>query len=170
MIDGAMENSMTDLAAADAGIRQLQSRYIDAVWRRDYDAFGDCFTADAEWRIAGRTLRGRQACIDFLAEFMPLFDRVRMTMQTPILSVADGSVTGRTDVFEHNILADRSRHITIGTYYDRFVEDGGRWRFASHFYQLYYIGPPDMSGDFHDVTDFGPPPAMPGAGATTVLL
>ena len=161
---------MTDLPAADAGIRQLQSRYIEAVWRRDYAAFGDCFCTDAEWRIAGRVLRGRQACVDFLAEFMPLFDRVRMTMQTPILDVGERSATGRTDVFEHNILKDRTRHITIGVYYDRFVEAGDRWRFAAHFYQLYYIGPPDMSGDFHEVADFGPPPAMPGVEATTVQL
>lgn len=166
---------MTDLLAAgelaaDLGVRQLQSRYIDAVWRRDWDAFGDCFTADALWRIAGRVVEGRPACVAFLREFMPLFDRVRMTMQSPVLEVGDGWANGRTDVLEHNILADRTRHITIGVYYDRFVEQGDRWRFASHFYQLYYIGPPDMSGDFHDVVDFGPPPAMPGPDEPTIQL
>lgn len=161
---------MTDLIAADVGVRQLQARYIDAVWRRDYASFGACFTQDAEWRIAGRVLRGRPACVAFLQEFMPLFDRVRMTMQSPILDVGDGWATGRTDVFEHNILKDRTRHITIGAYYDRFVEEGGGWRFAAHHYQLYYIGPPDMSGDFHEVADFGPPPALPGSDAPTVRL
>jgi hypothetical protein len=161
---------MTNLIAADAGVRQLQSRYMDAVWRRDYQAFGDCFTRDAEWHIAGRVIQGQPACVAFLQEFMPLFDRVRMTMGTPILEVGDGWATGRTDVLEHNILKDRTRHITIGAYYDRCVEEDGRWRFASHFYQLYYIGPPDMSGDFHEVANFGPPPAMPTASAATVTL
>ncbi len=45
---------MTDLAAADNGIRQLHARYADAVWRKDYPSFGDCFTEDCEWRIAGQ--------------------------------------------------------------------------------------------------------------------
>ena len=161
---------MTDLIAADFGIRQLQSRYMDAVWRRDYAAFGDCFAEDGEWRIAGRVLRGPTACVAFLEELMPMFDRVRMTMQSPILGLVDGHVCGRTDVLEHNILTDRSRRITIGTYFDRFSEADGHWRFADHFYQLYYIGPPDMSGDFHDIVDFGPPPAMPRANEPTVQL
>lgn len=160
----------TNLLAADVGVRQLQARYMDAVWRRDWDAFGDCFTEDAVWRIAGRIVEGRRHCVEFLQEFMPLFHRVRMTMQSPILEVHDGGASGRTDVLEHNILKDMTRHITIGVYYDRFVDGGDRWRFASHFYQLYYLGPPDMSGDFHELEDFGPPPAMPGPDAPTIKL
>ena len=161
---------MTDLASADAGIRQLQSRYIDAVWRRDYAAFADCFAKDGEWLIAGHVYRGPDECVACLKSFMPRFDRVKMTMGSPILNVGDGVATGRTEVLEHNILADRTRHITIGTYFDRFVEQGDRWRFAWHFYQLYYLGPPDMSGDFYEIADYGPPPAMPDADAPTVML
>lgn len=152
---------MSDFISAEAGIRQLQARYIDSVWRKDFLAFGDCFTEDAEWRIAGRVLRGRIACVNLLKEFIGNFDRVRMTMQTPILDVSEGTATGRTDVLEHNILTNRQRNITIGTYYDRFVQHGGRWMFAWHYYQLYYLGPSDMSGKFYDVTDYGPPFEMP---------
>ena len=44
---------MTDLVVADCAIRQLHARYIDAVWRKDIDAFVDCFAEDAEWKIGG---------------------------------------------------------------------------------------------------------------------
>ena len=50
---------MTDFLAAESGIRQLHARYLDAVWRKDFDAFGDCFAENAEWRIGGKILRGR---------------------------------------------------------------------------------------------------------------
>lgn len=33
--------SLTDFIAAESGIRQLQARYADAVWCKDYEAFGD---------------------------------------------------------------------------------------------------------------------------------
>lgn len=161
---------MTDLVSADAGIRQLQSRYIDALWRWDWEAFGDCFTEDAEWRIAGRVNQGRAACVAFLQEFRSLFERVKMTMQSPILDVGDGWANARTEVLEHNILKSRELRITIGSYHDHCVEQGGRWRFAWHFYQLYYLGPPDMSGDFYEIADFGPPPAMPERDELTVRL
>lgn len=152
---------MTDFLMTEAGIRQLQARYADAVWRKDYTAFGDCFAEDAEWRIAGEVWQGRKACVDLLATFMDRFDRVRMTLQTPIIHIDNGVVTGRTDVIEHNILKDGQRNITIGNYYDRFVQEGGLWRFSWHYYQLYYLGPPDMSGQFYKIKDFGPPSAMP---------
>ena len=55
---------MTDQIAVETAIRQFHALYADAVWPRDYDAFGDCFTEDAEWRIAGMVLRGRPHLCD----------------------------------------------------------------------------------------------------------
>ena len=50
---------MNDFLAAESAIQQLHARYIDAVWRKDADAFADCFAKDAEWKIAGMHMRGR---------------------------------------------------------------------------------------------------------------
>src|ERR1700756_1908090 len=93
---------MTDFVAAGGGIRQLHARYIDAVFRKDYPAFGDCFTEDAEWRIAGMVLRGRPEITGLLERLMDTFHRVLMTFRTPILEVGDGVATGRTYVTEQN--------------------------------------------------------------------
>jgi ketosteroid isomerase-like protein len=161
---------MTVFADALAGIQQLQARYIDSVWRRDVAAFGDCFTDDAEWRIAGRVLRGRTECTEFFAESMRRFDRVIMTMQYPVLHVENGRASGRTQVLEQQILKDRAPGFSIAVYYDRFIQQSDRWRFAWHHYQLYYLGPPDMSGRFFPVKDYGAPFAMPERDETTVSL
>jgi hypothetical protein len=152
---------MVDFVDAEAGVRQLQARYIDSVWRKDYDAFGDCFTEDTEWRIAGTVLHGRQACVDILKGFMDNFDRVLMSMQTPLLQVTGDQVIGRTYVTEMNIFKDRRPGFTIGIYYDRFAEQNGRWRFAWHHFQMYYIGKQDMSGKWFQISDYGPPFGMP---------
>jgi uncharacterized protein (TIGR02246 family) len=154
---------VTDLVTADAGIRQLQSRYTDAVWRWDFEAFGDCFTEDAEWRVVGLSAKGRAACVDLLRQVYPNFDRVLFLMITPILDVGDGVATGRTYVTEQNVYKDRRPGFSIGVYFDRFVQEkDGRWRFAYHHFTSHYLGPTDMKGRFFEAPDYGPPPGMPG--------
>lgn len=146
---------------AESGIRQLQARCADSVWRKDFETFGDCFTEDAEWRIAGKVLRGRAECVGFLKQMMPRIDRVLMTMYTPILQVGDGTAIGRTYITEKTARKDQAAVFPIGIYFDRFELQDGRWRFASHHYQSYYYGPIDLSGHFSAFTDYGPPFGMP---------
>lgn len=157
-----MSADMSRFVLAESGIRQLQARCIDAVWRKDFAAFGDCFAEDAEWRIAGKVLRGRSQCIAFLEQMMPNIDRVLMTMQTPILEVGEGTAIGRTYMTEMTARKGRSPVLPIGIYYDRFVRQGERWRYAWHHYQSYYYGPADLSGPFANFVDYGPPFGMPG--------
>jgi ketosteroid isomerase-like protein len=152
---------MTDLATAEAAIRQLHARYVDAVWRKDYPAFADCFTADAEWRIAGMVLRGRAEIAATLERLMENFTRVLMTFRTPVLEVGQGVATGRTYVTEQNAFRNGRAGNSIGLYYERFVDEGDRWRFSWRLFQLHYLGPADLSGDFFEQPDYGPPPAMP---------
>lgn len=158
---------MTNFVVAECAIRQLHACYVDAVWRKDYDAFGDCFAEDAEWRIGGRILRGRVEIVDNLKRLMPNFHRVIMTFRTPILEVGNGTATGRTYVTEQNGFKNGRPGTTIGTYYERFVDQGDRWRFTWRLFQLHYIGPADLSGPFFENPEFGPPPAMPPLDAPT---
>lgn len=152
---------MSDFLAAEAGVRQLHARYVDAVWRKDYAAFADCFTEDAEWRIAGKVHRGRQEIAGFLQLAMVNFHRVIMTFRTPIIELREGRVDARTYVTENNGFKDGRPGSTIGTYYERLVEQGGVWRRAWALYQLHYMGPADLTGSFFEQPDYGPPPAMP---------
>jgi ketosteroid isomerase-like protein len=151
-----------DLLAAEAGIRQLQARYGDAVWRKDFDAFGDCFTEDGEWRIAGQLFTGRAECRGLLEKVMPAVERVFMTFGTPIVTLESGAASARTYVTEWNASKGKPAAFAIGIYYDRCVEQDGRWRFAWHHYQSYYNGPGDLSGTFRPMIDYGAPFGMPG--------
>ena len=148
--------------AAECAIRQLQARCIDSVWRKDFEAFGDCFIEDAQWRIGGKLLKGRDACVDFLRQIMPRIRRVLISMQTPILEVQGNTAVGRTYLTEANARHGQSPVFPIGVYYDRFALEDGHWRFAWHHYQSFYFGSNDMSGTLADFSDYGPPFGMPG--------
>jgi uncharacterized protein (TIGR02246 family) len=159
---------MTELIVAEAQIRQLQARYTDAVWRHDYSAFADCFIEDGEWRISGMILKGRTEIKNTIERILGNFRRVLISFDTPILSVGDGTAMGRTYVTEKCAWKNGEANISIGRYYERFVEDGDRWRFAWRLFQVHYRGPADFSGTFYDNPDFGAPPGMPDIHEGTI--
>ena len=161
--------SATEFALVECAIRQLHARYMDAVWRLDYEAFGDCFTEDCEWRIGGVVLRGRQEIVAHNRElFSSKFRRLFITLRTPILELhPDGSASGRTYFSAQNLMADGSGFAPLGRYFERFRKEDGRWRASWRLFQTLYTGPADLSGTFHEVPDFGPPPAMPPLDAET---
>jgi hypothetical protein len=159
---------MTDYLKTETGIRQLHARYADAVFRKDYTSFGDCFTENAEWHVGGYTLRGREDIITFLKERISQSHWVLLTFRTPLLEISDGTATGRTYVTEQNAYKNAPPTTNVATYYERFVEQDGVWRRAWAFFQLHYTGPADLTGQFFPSQDYGPPPAMPGFDARTV--
>ncbi len=158
---------MTDFLVAEALVRQLYARYTDAVWRKDAEAFGDCFTENAEWRISGNILRGRAQIVGMIQRVFPRYTRILLNFREPILEVGDGTANARTLVSEQSVLAGKPFG-PIGTYFDRCIDEGDRWRFGWRLFQTHYAGPPDMTGAFFENPDFGPPPAMPPLDAPTI--
>jgi uncharacterized protein (TIGR02246 family) len=153
--------TMSDFAAAECGIRQLHARYTDAVWRKDPQSFAECFTADGEWRISGMALKGRAEIAETIERILANARRVLMTFRTPLIEVSGKTAFGRTYVTEQCSWTHREPNISIGRYYEHFVEEDGRWLFRWRLFQILYSGPEDLSGTYHDQPDFGPPPGMP---------
>lgn len=160
---------MNDLVVAESTIRQLHARYVDAVWRKDPDSFADLFAVDAEWKIAGMHMRGRAHIKSEFAKFMRHVERTFMIFGTPIVQLDGGALSSRTHVTENNKFADGRTASTIGIYYERFVNEGDRWRFKWRHWNLYYIGPPDFSAPVYQVKEYGPPPGMPGPDDPTTV-
>ena len=152
---------MTSFAEAEFGIRQLHARYTDAVWRKDAAAFADCFTAEGEWRISGQIFRGRRQIEESIARILANFQRVLITFRTPILEVKEGVASGRTYITEQCAWKNGNTNISIGLYFEHFIQDNDRWQFSWRLFQQHYRGPPDLGGTFFDNPDYGPPPAMP---------
>lgn len=153
---------MSRFVEAEAGIRQLHAHYTDAVWRKDAIAFGECFAKDAEWRISGMIFRGRDDITESIRRILSNANRILMTFRTPIVELTESGASARTYVTEQCTWTHgRDPNISIGRYYEDFVEEGGRWLFAWRVFELHYSGPEDMTGTFHEHPDYGPPPAMP---------
>ncbi len=160
---------MTDFVTAEAGIRQLHARFMDAVWRKDAEAFADCFALDGEWKIAGMHMRGREEIGRMFGTLLGICSRVTIIPGPPLLQLGDvpGTASARVSVTELAKMNDGSSALTIGIYYDRYVEEGGQWRFQWRHFGLHYRGPVDLSADLVECPDYGPPPGMPGPDEPT---
>ncbi|MEO6717269.1 MAG: nuclear transport factor 2 family protein [Novosphingobium sp.] len=153
---------MHDFVATECAIRQLHARYADAVWRKDSACFGALFADDAEWRVGGQVMRGREKITAFIEGAFPLYRRIMMTFRTPIVDLAaDGTASARTYVTENSLFADGTPFAPIGIYFDRFAQIDGRWLFTWRMFQTHYIGEPDLKGEWYDMPEYGPPPGMP---------
>lgn len=162
---------MIQFIEAEAQIRQLHAHYTDAVWRKDLDAFGDCFTPDAEWRITGQVLRGRENIVAGFAAILPTCNRVLISFRNAQVElIGPGEATARVYVTEHCSWIDKAGNMNIGRYFDRVIDDGSRWRFSWRLFQLLYTGPADLSGEFVDNPDYGAWPAMPSHDAVPPAL
>lgn len=158
---------MTDFIAAECGIRQLHARFVDAVFRQDATAFGDCFAKDGEWKIAGMHMRGRAEIGGTFGKLLGICARVQIILGPLLLDVGQGAATGRIGVTELAKMKDGSSAMTIGIYYDRYVEEDGRWRFKWRHWGLHYRGPTDLSAALIECPDYGAFPGMPGPDEPT---
>ena len=158
---------MTDFLTAESGVRQLHARFIDAVWRKDAEAFADCFAADGEWKIAGMHMRGSEEIGKTFGLLLGVCARVVMLPGIPLLEVSGNTASSRMSVTELAKMVDGSSAMTVGVYYDRYVEQGGVWRFQWRHFGLHYRGPIDMSAELVECPDYGPPPNMPGQDEPT---
>ena len=77
----------SQFVATEAAIRQLHSRYVDAVWRQDAASVGKLFAADGEWRVGGQVMRGPAEIEHFINGAFKQFKRLLMTFRTPIVHV-----------------------------------------------------------------------------------
>jgi uncharacterized protein (TIGR02246 family) len=153
--------------AAERGVRELHALYTDAVLRHDIEAFSQCFTHDGEWRISGRVFRGREEIGAGISLILSRFNRVLITFRTPILGFDGDELVGRTYVDEQCAWKSGNTNTNIGRYFERFQQEDGRWRFSWRLFQLFYRGPPDLTGTFYENPEFGAPPGMPPIDAQT---
>jgi uncharacterized protein (TIGR02246 family) len=158
---------MSEFLIAEGGIRQLHARAIDAVWRKDAQGFADCFAERGEWKIAGVHMRGRSDIAGTFARLLGLGERVVLTAGIPMLEVNNDTAIGRVQCVEFAKMMDGTSAMTVGIYYDRYVQEKGKWLFQWRHWAMQYRGPTDLSAQFQKTTDYGPFPNMPGPDEPT---
>lgn len=127
--------------ATDIALRQLISKYCDAVVRRDADAFGQLWTTDAVWNL-GRNYEGREAISDAFAKLTKAFVWLVQTAPNAVFEVdeATGTGAGRVTIVEQFNTKKGGDGTLVGVYHDQYVRQQGVWRFAERRIEVIHQG------------------------------
>ncbi|MDO8364865.1 MAG: TetR family transcriptional regulator C-terminal domain-containing protein [Actinomycetota bacterium] len=117
--------------ATDTALRRLVSSYCDAVVRRDAEAFGDCWTADATWDL-GKPVHGREAIVGLFQKALAGYTWLVQTAPNAVFEVdeAGGTGTGRVMISEQFHAKKGGAGSLAAVYHDRYERVAGTWLFT----------------------------------------
>jgi uncharacterized protein (TIGR02246 family) len=115
------------------GVQDLFARYAHRIDRRDFDGFGELFTVDADYSLAGNEQHGRDAINGFMRSVMTSPGGVHIITNVSVRAGADGGYDAIADyLLTRRPDADAPFAIVgVGWYEAAIVLDDGAWRFAS---------------------------------------
>ena len=114
------------------GIQDLFAQYAHRIDGRDFDAFGELFTADAEYSLGGNAQQGRDAIKSFLRSVMTNPGGAHIITNVSVRADRAGACTAVADyLLTRRPEADAPFAIVgVGKYDATVVQDDGAWRFA----------------------------------------
>ena len=136
-------------------VRDLLNCYSDAISRRNYKAWGDCWTEDAVWELGapinGRHV-GRHAIVQEASTVVESLELFVQTVHNLVVELAGD--TGRTRATYHEIAraaaggAAPFPAITDYALYEDEIQrcDDMKWRFSRRTYRVVYFDTERPSG------------------------
>jgi uncharacterized protein (TIGR02246 family) len=118
--------------ATVVGVQDLFAQYAHRIDGRDFDGFGELFTADADYSLAGNAQQGRDAIKDFMRRVMTNPGGAHIITNVSVRDADDGSCAAMADY----LLTRRPEPdapfavIGVGKYDATVVHDDGAWRFG----------------------------------------
>lgn len=124
---------MTDDLAA---IARLNTVYGDAVSRRDAEAWGATWAADATWNLMGHEVAGRAAIVALWRQAMAGFDAVSFIAMPGPVRLDGDQASARCQTQEVlRTVAGQVRRVA-GVYDDEFVRTADGWRYRRRVFAI----------------------------------
>jgi uncharacterized protein (TIGR02246 family) len=118
------------------GVQDLFAQYAHRIDGRDFDGFGELFTADADYSLAGNAQQGRDAIKSFMRSVMTSPGGTHIITNVSVQDASGSSSGGACAAVADYLLTRRPEAdapfavIGVGKYDATVVLDEGAWRFA----------------------------------------
>ncbi len=115
------------------GVQDLFAQYAHRIDARDFDAFGELFTTDADYSLAGNAQQGRDAITGFLRGVMTNPGGTHIITNVSVREGGNGTCAAMGDyLLTRRPEADAPFAVVgVGKYDATVVLDDGTWRFAA---------------------------------------
>ncbi len=125
--------------ADELAIRDLVSRYADAVNRRDLQLWRSTWAEQGVWHIGGRAIAGREAICGYWEDAMRSFEGVIQLVAQGTLSLSGEQAEGVWTIWEVGLRAGTGS-LVVGSYADSYSKGASGWSFASRSFTVCYRG------------------------------
>ena len=138
-----MQNLEDDLA-----LKSLMARYIDAVNRRDGDAWSATWAEDGVWNLLGSPVEGRDNIVGLWQQMMAGFEFAIMMPSSCLFEIDGDTASGHWYLHEYTRDLEGTASTILSRYVDTYVKQDGQWLFKTREYGFIYNGPSDLSGAY----------------------
>ena len=108
----------------ELALRNLMSRYIDAVARRDGDAWAATWCEDATWSFPGSEVSGRASILALWRQMMEGFDFALMMPSSCLFEIDGDTASGHWYIQEHTRDREGNCAMLLSRYRDRYRTPG----------------------------------------------
>ena len=139
-----MSNTLED----ELALRNLMSRYVDAVNRRDAQAWAATWDDNASWNLLGNDVTGKDNIIALWQQMMAGFEFALMMPSSCLFAVDGDTASGHWYLQEYTRDTQGNTGNIISRYLDTYSKRDGQWLYQSRDYSFIYHGPADLSGTY----------------------
>ena len=129
-------------------LRNLMARYVDAVNRRDGDAWAKTWAEDASWDLLGTEVSGRANIVGLWQQMMSGFEFALMMPSSCLLEIDGDRASGHWYLQEYTRDLEGNSGTVLSRYLDTYSRVDGQWLYQSRRYSFIYHGPADLSGNY----------------------
>ena len=132
----------------ELALRALMARYIDAVNRKDGEAWINTWAEDASWHLMGQEASGRDNILALWQQMMANFEFAVMMPSSCLFEVEGYFASGHWYLQEFTRDMEGNAANVLSRYRDTYSRMDGQWLFQSREYDVMYFGPADLSANF----------------------
>ena len=132
----------------ELALRNLMARYVDAVNRRDGDAWSATWAEDSVWNLLGSPVAGKDNILGLWQQMMGGFEFALMMPSSSLFEIDGDSASGHWYLHEYTRDLEGTASTILSRYVDTYVKQDGQWLFKTRDYSFIYNGPSDLSGTY----------------------
>ena len=132
----------------ELALKNLMSRYADAVNRVDAEAWIGTWAEDAIWNLLGNPVSGKDNILALWKQMMSSFEFALMLPSSSLFEVSGDTASGHWYLHEYTRDPEGNASTVLSRYLDTYVKQDGQWLYKSRDYGFIYNGPADLSGDY----------------------
>lgn len=132
----------------EQALRNLMSRYVDALNRRDAKDWAATWAQSGSWNLLGTVVTGRDNIVGLWQQMMSGFEFAVMMPASGLFDISGDTASGHWYLQEYTRDLEGNGNTVLSRYLDTYIKQDGEWLYQSRECNFIYHGAADLSGNY----------------------